>query len=150
MLLEMAMWTLITVTNGGNVNESRHATKRLCEEARSIALTGMTIEENEVADRAYADWLKKWDEEHPWRDPKDEWERKLVAGGGSGSVSFGGPYSLSYDGSTGKVREHPGGGMSMSYNSNNGESVDMIRGQWVIRHKTDIKYAKIVPPEKSE
>lgn len=144
------MWTLITVTNGGQVQESQHATKRLCEEAKSIALTGMTIEENEAADRAYAEWLQKWDEEHPWRDPKDDTERRLLERGVSGSVSWGGPHGLSYNGSTGKVREYPIGGMSMPYNPNNGESVELVRGRYVMRHKGDIKYARIIPPESAE
>ena len=144
------MWTLITVTNGGRVHESTHATEQSCKQAQSIALTGMTIEENGAADEAYAAQLKKWDEDHPWRDPKDENERAILKSGGSGSVSWGGPYSLSYDSKTGKVREYPGGGMSMSYNSNNGESVEYVRGGYVMKNRTDIKYAKCVPPTKPE
>jgi hypothetical protein len=146
MLLEIAMWTLITVTNGGKVNESQHATKESCEQARSIALTGMTVEENKAADQVYADYLKKYEEDHPWRDPKDDNERQILKSGGSGSVSWGGPYQLSYDSATGKVREYPSGGMSMSYNSNEGETVDYVRGGWVRKSRTDIKSAKCVPP----
>ena len=124
MLLEIAMWTLITVTNGGAVHESQHATKETCEQARSVALTGMTIEGNKAADEAYAAYLKKFEDDHPWRDPKDDNERRLVKSGGSGSVSWGGSYYILYDGETGKVREYPSGGMSRGYNSNEGESMD--------------------------
>jgi hypothetical protein len=143
MLLEIAMWTLITVTNGGKVNESQHATKESCEQAQSIALTGTTIEENKAADQAYADYLKKYEDEHPWREPKDDFERSIAKSGGS--ASWGAPYGLMGDGN-GHVREYPGGGMSGSYNSNEGESMDFVRGQWQRKSRTDIKYAKCVPP----
>lgn len=147
MILEAIVWTLITVTNGGEVHESRHATKESCEQAKSIALTGMTIEENKAADEAYAAYLRKWDDDHPWRDPKDDNERMLAKS--VGSVSWGGPYSLSGDGN-GKVREYPSGGMSMSYNSNNGESVELVRGQYRLKNKQDVKYAKCIPPETTD
>jgi hypothetical protein len=139
------MWTLITVTGNGQVHESSHATKELCEQARSVALTGMTIEENAAADEAYAQYLKKWDEDHPWRDPRDDYERSILKGGGHGSCSWGGPYSLAYDSSTGKVREYPSGGMSMS--CGHGESVELVRGLWVNRGRHSVKYAKCIPPE---
>lgn len=149
MILEAIMWTLITVTNGGQVSESRHATKESCEQAKSIAVTGMTIEENKAADDAHARYLKKWDEDHPWRDPKNEDERQLVKDGGFGSMSWGGPYGIAYDGKTGKVRETQGGSTGMSYSPNNGESVDYARGQYLLKHRGDIKYAKCIPPESS-
>ncbi len=45
-------YTLITVTYGGTVSHSRgYETLRMCQEARSIALYGMTIAEKEEADR---------------------------------------------------------------------------------------------------
>lgn len=147
MLLEMVMWTLITVTNGGTVHESQFTTKHSAEEAKSIALTGMTIEENEKADSEYAAWLKKWEEDHTWRDPKDDFERRVAKT--AGTLSWGGPYQLAGDGN-GRVREIAGGGLSMSYNPNNGESVEWIRGRAVLRYKNDIKYAKIVPPDQKE
>jgi hypothetical protein len=144
MILEAIMWTLITVTNGGAVSESQHATKETCEQAKSVALTGMTIEENKAADDAYAAYLKKFAEDHPWRAPKNDSERSLAKSGGS--MSWGGPFDMQGDGK-GMVRESPGGGMSMSYNSNEGESVDFVRGQWVMKSKTSVKYAKCVPSE---
>lgn len=147
MILEITMWTLITVTFGGVVSESQHATKESCEQAQSIALTGMTIEENKAADEAYAAYLKKYEEDHPWRDPKDDNERGILKSGGGGSVSWGGPYNLIYDSKTGKVREQPGGGMSGSYNSNEGEAMNYVRGGWVRKSRADIKYAKCVPQQ---
>lgn len=48
----MATWALITVTYGGLVSHSGgYASRRLCEEARSVALTGLTIEENKEGGR---------------------------------------------------------------------------------------------------
>jgi hypothetical protein len=125
MILEIIMWTLITVTNGGTVNESTHATQESCEQAKSIAQSGMTIEENKAAAEAYAAFLKKYEEDHPWRDPKDDFEKSIAKTGGS--ASWGASYSLAGDGH-GHVREIPGLSISSSYNSN------------------DVKYAKCIPP----
>lgn len=47
-------WTLLTVSYGGEVKYTPgFSTLRLCREAKSLALTGMTIEENERADAEY-------------------------------------------------------------------------------------------------
>jgi hypothetical protein len=47
-----ALWTLITVTQGGAVHHSEpFATFHMCNEAKSLAQTGMTIE-----DKAAYDW----------------------------------------------------------------------------------------------
>lgn len=51
----MALWTLLTVTYGGEVRRTPgFAGKRLCEQAKSLALTGLTIEANEASDAEYA------------------------------------------------------------------------------------------------
>ncbi len=48
-------WILITITYGGEVRHSDlFPTLALCEEAKSIALTGYTIEENKRLDDEYA------------------------------------------------------------------------------------------------
>lgn len=143
-------YTLITVTYGGDVSHSRgYETLEMCEQAKSLALTGMTIEQNKAADEAYAKSERDWDEAHPWREPKDDWERKAVASGINGSMNNGGPISWAFDGK-GQIKEMRGGGISPSYNSNRGESVQYVRGGWVMKHKTDIKHAEcIIEPEKS-
>ncbi len=49
MTIKILAFTLITVTYGGEVHHSRgYETLRMCEEAKSIARTGMTIEANEL------------------------------------------------------------------------------------------------------
>lgn len=78
----MPTYTLITVTYGGVVSHARgFATLRMCQEARSIALTGMTIADNEAADVAYrercvaedrrrrASHAAQWLAKHPPRPP---------------------------------------------------------------------------------
>lgn len=58
-------YTLITVTNDGRVHHARgFETLRMCQEARSIALTGLTIAEND--DRRAA--LKRCEEERRARE----------------------------------------------------------------------------------
>lgn len=50
-------YTMITVTYGGSVGHSRdYQSLRMCQQARSLALTGMTIEANAVAEE---EWLKR-------------------------------------------------------------------------------------------
>lgn len=142
------MWSLITVTNGGSVNISAgYPTKSLCEEAKSIALTGMTIEQNNEADAVYEKAQADWEASHPWREPKNKSEAALSKFIGSSSNGYN---TLISDGH-GKVRDgYPSGGMSMSYNPNDGESVQYVRGGYRLLHKTDIKYAHCIPPEPKE
>lgn len=94
-------YTLITVTYGGAVSNSRYETLAMCEQAKSIALTGMTIEENTVADEAFEKAFK----ENP------EFYRSCS---------------------------------STSYNPNKGEAAVFVRGQFEMKHRHDIKYAKCV------
>ena len=95
-------YTLITVTYGGEVNYScGYATLYMCKQARSLALTGMTIEQNAVADIEY--------------------EQRGQSGGSS---------------------------LSPTYFPDRGESMDFIRGCWVVRGVHDIKVAEcIIEPE---
>lgn len=74
------LYTLITVTNGGNVGHSGGYTSlQVCNEAKSVAMTGQTLEQRaeEAAkikaarDKREADWL----EAHPGRPPKNDDER---------------------------------------------------------------------------
>ncbi|MGU3387236.1 hypothetical protein ACLBYG_22190 [Methylobacterium sp. D53M] len=88
----MPTYTLITVTYGGAVHHARgFESLRMCQEARSIALTGMTLAENEAADTAYrtlcidrdqkrrASREAQWRVKHPPRPPtSDERERLKV------------------------------------------------------------------------
>lgn len=50
-------WALITVTGGGTIGHSEFRSKPLCEEARSIALYGETVEERAREAAAYEAWL---------------------------------------------------------------------------------------------
>ena len=80
----MATYTLITVTHGGEVRHARgFESLRMCQEARSIALTGMTIARAEEAERVvrekHAAWESRrqammeaeWRERHPARPPTE-------------------------------------------------------------------------------
>lgn len=80
----MPTYTLITVTHGGEVRHSRgFESLRMCQEARSIALTGMTIAQAEGADQVareqQAAWERQrqgmmeaeWRERHPPRPPTE-------------------------------------------------------------------------------
>lgn len=58
----MPTYTLITVTHGGEVRHSRgFESLRMCQEARSIALTGMTIAQAEEADRVAREQRAAWE-----------------------------------------------------------------------------------------
>lgn len=77
------LWNLITVTQGGAVNHSDGFKSRyMCEEAKSVAQYGETIEElREIKARRQKDRDEakaKWLAEHPGRGPKNESERKAV------------------------------------------------------------------------
>lgn len=92
MTLAMA-YTLITITYGGEVNHSRgYETLRMCQEAQSLALTGMTIDENREADKAYAEREKErrerqraqveaaWLKDNPPRLPTDAEKADMANG----------------------------------------------------------------------
>ncbi len=142
-------YTLITVTNAGEVKHSRgFETLEMCEQAKSIALTGMTIEENKAADEAYAKRQRekeaKWRAAHPPRVPTDE-ERARWAG----TLFQTGHYCTI--GEDGLLYEWYGETwIGPSYRPQDGESVEFIRGGHVLKHRHDIKYAKcVIEPEGS-
>lgn len=108
-------YTLITVTYGGEVSHSRgYETLGMCEQAKSIALTGMTVEENEAeakrAEDALADQMRKIEA------AKTDKERMLACMGAA----------------------------SPSYNPNRGEAVVYLHGRWHLKHRHDIKFAQCV------
>ena len=83
------VYTLLVVTYGGSVAHSSFDNLRQCQEAKSLATTGYTIEEN--ADRAAKQKAERerrdaeqdrrdaeWRSAHPPRPPKDADERKQV------------------------------------------------------------------------
>ena len=146
-------FTLITVSYGGEIRHSSgFATKAMCEIAKSIALTGMTPEENKAADEAYAEWknarAKEWRDAHPPRYPRTKEERALKFG--EGTFASSSPYSTK--GEDGLIYDWPGSGfgMSMSYNPNAGESAEYVRGVYVLKHAGDTKAAFCISEEDAE
>ena len=82
-LTAATIWTLITVTNAGNVHqESGFQSKALCEDAISIAKTGLTV--SEVTDRdnrAKEEARRKreeWSATHPARQPISAKEKEDI------------------------------------------------------------------------
>jgi hypothetical protein len=76
-LVAAAIYILITVTYGGKVWVSPgFSSLRACEEAKSIAETGVTIEENQknraTLERIQSEEKRKFEAEHPPRSPTDE------------------------------------------------------------------------------
>lgn len=150
-----ALLTLITVTHGGQVFHSEgFPNQRACDEAKSIALTGMTIEQNAAEDAAYVkmekDRADSWREAHPPRQPTTPADRQIIEDAKNGIVHGGSTRPYSTVGKDGFIYDWPGSGSlwSPSYNPSQGETVVMERGGWVLKHREDIKYAEcvIIPP----
>lgn len=82
MNLVLVAWTLVVVTYGGDVTFNKVPTKRMCDEGRSMALTGKTLEQVAAAHEASKRWEQaqadKWRKAHPPRQPKDAHERELL------------------------------------------------------------------------
>lgn len=141
----ITVFTLIIVTFGGDVGHSRgYETLQTCEQAKSLALTGRTIEQNKAMDEAYdkaqADQAARWREANPPRVPTEA-ERKKWAG----QLFSSAPYSTI--GKDGLIYDYPGGGMMVvgpGYNPNQGESVVWERGGYTLKHKYDVKNAECV------
>lgn len=147
-------WTLLTVTNDGQVHHSHgFPTKYLCEQAKSLALYGLTIEQREQRNKANAAWKAeqaiRWRKLHPGRKPVTPRELKMVKDNPNGS---GWSISHEYDrvGSDGLLYREQGSGSSQSYNSNQGESVEFVDGIWIKRYRHDVKYAECIPSEPPE
>lgn len=141
-------WTLITVTGAGAVHHSRgYSTRELCEEAKHIALTGMT--KDEAAKRTAAERTrreegrqrdKEWEETHPPRLPENEEEKKLVAM----RPIFKGDIQIVRR-ANGLVQEYRREyGEGIVYNPNEGEFLAHVGGRNVIRHRHDVKHAECV------
>lgn len=103
-----------SMTNGGHVSSSRYETLHACKQARSIALTGATIEENERSRRdAQAreeGRLGKWREDHPPRPPTSVADLELVDLHKRG-ITIRGATCLPYSsvGEDGLIYDWPGG-----------------------------------------
>ena len=146
------VYTLITVTYGGEVNHSRgYETLHMCQQAKSLALTGMTIEQNKAADVEYEQRVAKneaeWRAAHPPRKPVTEDDFRMVehAKDGCGMLASTGPFE----------RANPDDGLiylrpaSPSHHMSSGcGSVEYSRGGWRRLGKHHIKVAECViePP----
>lgn len=130
-------WTLITVTYGGAVGEARSfKTERACLQAKSIAETGLTLEEvakdRAARDEARSKFLEKWAADHPPRKPRTAAERNMQ----SAHIASSGRYVL--PAGDGLVKDMPGaedyplGTSSLSHG-------------WSVINPSDIKYARCVP-----
>lgn len=73
-------YALITVTRGGNVSVAPCDSLAMCQQAKSIALTGRTIEENEELAAAKKRRDEEWHAAHPPRKPTPEEARQIAAG----------------------------------------------------------------------
>jgi hypothetical protein len=76
------IYALVTLTVGGEVHFSNPTSLHLCEEGRSIAVYGRTIEDEAAAEaaaaRAQTAATHQWYDEHPPRPPRTSAERDLV------------------------------------------------------------------------
>lgn len=79
----LVLYTLITVTNGGQVHHADgFGSLAACRDAESMALYGLTVAAKAEADRRQREAeeaaRKAWDEEHPPRPPENDRERESV------------------------------------------------------------------------
>lgn len=153
----LGLWVLLTITGGGNTSTATLPTREACEDAASIALTGMTVAEKKKADADYAAAEKKrrddWYAAHPPREPKTDDERKAVKEeaelrkkgfvSGGWSTCGGACQSAHYTDDL-KIQEDPpySSGMSQGYYADKGEWVEWAHGDSIIHPPTDIKTAK--------
>lgn len=101
-------FTLIVVLSTSEVKLTQNiASLQTCEQARSIVLTGNTIEkemERRLIEENKARLVKEeetrldneWNQSHPWRDPKSDDEKKTATNNG---------YACAVEAKDGKVRE---------------------------------------------
>lgn len=87
-------YILVCISHGGKVSSSTYDSRYAADNARSIALTGMTLEEVAERRQFHANERKEWERSHPWRKPETAWERDFVKrGAGSLSMMPGGAWS---------------------------------------------------------
>lgn len=77
------VYLLIAITGTGHVDHSIYHTQRQCDEAKSMALYGETVEqfaEDEIASAKDAENAHdQWAKDHPPRPPKNTAEREMIA-----------------------------------------------------------------------
>lgn len=138
-------FTLITVTYGGEVGHSRgYETLYMCEQAKSLALTGRTIEANKALDEHLAaqaqEEADKWRSAHPPRKPTTQEEIKIASGGFMARWSSQ-PYTTV--GEDGLLYDWPGNG-SGSWTISTSEYHAWENGRYVSKTKRDIKHAECI------
>jgi hypothetical protein len=146
-------WSLICVTYGGELRVTHgYPTLAMCEEAKSLALTGMTIAQNAAADKKYADYQAEQIDTcrtiYPPRPPTDD-ERKRFKpnhryyGYADNPYRIPGLYVVLRD--DGLVHRGSAGisGCSPSYGP--GEAMEFVRGSWVRKTAGHVKTAECVP-----
>lgn len=139
------IYTLITVSYGGRIDHSDFETLQMCEEAKSLALTGMTIEQNKAADEAYAkseqDRKDAWRAAHPPRVPTAN-ELKTI----SRTMPMMCSWPFSTIGEDGLVYDWPPEGSESPFHDPS-EILEFVRGCWIRKKSTDIKTADCVRRE---
>lgn len=113
MISAITLYTLITVTNGGDVHQTPgFKTLHMCEEAKSISQTGMTIEEvkarQAAKDAAEKLAAERWYKAHPPRKPQNAGEREIAKFEGCTFWDGGGLCSAGH----GLVQDQPSGVIS--------------------------------------
>jgi hypothetical protein len=163
------LYMLITVTGQGDVHHSQgYQSLHACEEARSLAVYGETVEQFKKADddlaRAEKEYRDDFYKTHPPRKPKDKDERRYVEEEkelrAKGGYSFGSSWSPCRRGDICGlsmtrdflIQDEPGpyigNGFSDSYSSDRGEWVQDVHQRMRIKYPTDVKAAECVRQDK--
>jgi hypothetical protein len=136
-------WTLITVTGNGQVNlATRIPTRELAEEARCIALNGMSRAELREAEEKLVRDQEEWEAANQWREPKNEGERLL-----SERRATSGNLESNGEGLVRDLYQHPHLSMWCSYNPKDGEWCTTIAGRYVVKRACEVKHAYIFPDD---
>lgn len=102
-------YVLVVVTNGGIVSSSVYPSLYAAQQAKSIALTGMTIEDKRAHDMDREAARKEWYATHPPRSPKNDDERRMVQSRALSGirVSLGSNHNGVTVTADGLIQEHP-------------------------------------------
>lgn len=138
--MENMIWALIVVTGAGSVSfSSNYPNKAICEDAISMARTGMTVEERKASDarskQARQEGIRKYQEAHPTRPTKAEDEKNCFDGRTGSGFGFGSSGSYCIMERDGQTRFYP---------------MNVATFNTTYNATSEVKYAKCVMVPKDE
>lgn len=99
-------WVLVVIGLNGNPDSSMYPTEAACQDARSIALTGLTVAGVQADEEVKKEKHKQWYVDHRPRPPKGIAERAILKAA-SGGLNYHNSHMSYHVTSDGLIQDDP-------------------------------------------